>query len=154
MITIERLKNIVDGELKKKDLHCIDLSVSRGNKIMLYIDSSKGVTIDECAEISRFLEDELNRDEEDFELEVSSPGLDKPLKLPFQYMKNIGRNIDVVITDGQKIRGKLIEAGENKIVLEVVRKVHLPGKKKKTETKKEVSLDYTSIKSTKVIIIF
>src|SRR4030042_1586705 len=96
MISAERIRTCIDEELRRNDLFLIDLVVSSSNRIKVVIDSMKGITVDECARLSRTIENKLDRDEEDFDLEVSSPGLDRPLVLPFQYLKNTGRQIEVL----------------------------------------------------------
>lgn len=126
--------------------------VRPGNRISIYVDSMKGVTLDECIAVSRFLEHRLDRNVEDYELEVSSPGLDRPLKLPMQYEKNTGRQLEVVKRDGIKIAGKLMHYFEGSIQLEaeVVLKDSKTGKKKKEITLQEIKLE--EIKSAKVVI--
>lgn len=152
MIDKELIRKILDNELNKRDLYLIDLTISKNNKINVYVDSFNGVTIEECVEISRAIESQLNRDEEDYDLEVSSPGLNKPFKLPFQYKKNIGRVIEVITTSGEKLKGKLINAGDTKIDVEVSNGKNTKNKKEKMAT--VFSFDYSIIKSARVTITF
>ncbi len=152
MITASQVREILEPELRTRDLFLVDIVVRPGNKIALFIDSMKGVTLNECSTLSRFLESRLDRDKEDFELEVSSPGIDRSLMLPFQYEKNRGKMLDVVKSDGMKISGKLLDFIDNRIVVETEQKVKdsKTGKKKVVTSTEEVKLD--EVKSAKIII--
>jgi len=132
MISAELIKSYLQEELTAKDLFLVDVMVRPVNKIVVYIDSINGVTVEECIAISRYLEKQFDRDIEDFELEVSSPGLDKPLKLPLQFEKNKGRMLDVVRIDGIKITGRLLIVNVESIQLETetIVKDSKTGKKK------------------------
>jgi ribosome maturation factor RimP len=152
MINSTQIRDLLDSELEKRELFLVEVVVRPGNKIALFIDSMKGITLDECSMVSKFLESRLDRENEDFELEVSSPGLDKPLKLPVQFEKNKGRILDVVKTDGIKISGKLQQIEGTIIRMEVEQKVkdNKTGKKRVESTIQEVELE--EIKSAKVVI--
>jgi ribosome maturation factor RimP len=153
MIKAALIRSYLEEELTRSGKFLVDVTVSTGNKIVVYIDSLKGVTLDECILVNRFLESKLDREVEDFELEVSSPGLDKPLKLPVQYEKNLGRMLDVVKTDGNKISGKLAEVlpeGGIRLVAEKTVKDSKTGKKKKEP--EILVLEFDEIKTAKVII--
>jgi ribosome maturation factor RimP len=152
MISVERISDVLQEELAQRGLFLVDVIIRPGNRITVYVDSMKGVTLDECMAISRFLESRLDRNVEDFELEVSSPGLDRPLKLPVQYEKNTGRQLDVLKTDGIKITGKLvqIQPGIVRLETEVMVKDSKTGKKQKEVKLLDVKLE--EIKSAKVVI--
>jgi ribosome maturation factor RimP len=152
MISAERIRELLQEELTQRELFLVEIMVRPGNRISIYVDSMKGVTLDECIAVHRFLEHRLDRNVEDYELEVSSPGLDRPLKLPLQYEKNTGRQLEVVKSDGIKIAGKLMHIFEGSIQLEteVVYKDSKTGKKKKESKLQEIKLE--EIKSAKVII--
>jgi ribosome maturation factor RimP len=152
MISAERIREYLQEELTQRELFLVDVVVRPGNRIIVYVDSMKGVTLDECMSVSRFLESRFDRNAEDYELEVSSPGLDQPLKLPVQYEKNAGRQIEVVKNDGIKITGKLMQLHEGYILLEteVVVKDGKKGRKKKENILQEIKLE--AIKSVKVVI--
>ena len=152
MIQAEFIRELLKDELTKRDLFLVDAMVKPGNRITVFIDSLKGVSIEECIAVSRFIENALNRDAEDFELEVSSPGLENPLKLPVQLQKNMGRWLDVVMKDGLKITGKLLFAGDEmmKLESEVYEK---DGKgRKKIKVLKEAELRFEDIKAAKINI--
>lgn len=124
------------------------------NKIIVLIDREGGVGINQCVEVSRFIEKSLDRDAEDFELEVSSAGLDAPFKVLRQYQKNIGKEVDVKLADGKKVKGQLIEANEKGITVQQVSKEKIEGRKAKQTVEKNLSFTFPEIKETKVVIKF
>jgi ribosome maturation factor RimP len=154
MITINRIRTCIEEELRRNDFFLVDIKVDSSNRIKVYVDSMKGITIDECAGLSRIIEEELDRDEEDFDLEVSSPGLDRPLVLPVQYIKNTGRQLEVLTTEGQIIKGSLQHADEEKIEIETRTGKKIQGKKKKEMVVKRLSLKYNEIRTAKVLVTF
>ena len=121
---------------------------------MLEIDGPDGVTIKDCVDFSRQVEHNLDREEEDFELHVSSPGLDKPFRVYEQYKKNIGRNVKVVTTEGNSTKGTLVDVSEDQIVVEHSFKRRIEGKKKKETITEQEKILFTNIKETTVIISF
>lgn len=132
-------------------LFLVDITVQPGNKISVFVDTMKGVTLEECIAVTRYLESRLDRNEEDYELEVSSPGLDKPLKLPVQFEKNKGRGLEIVKKDGIKVSGKLVATGHGFITIEKeVRQKDSKGKKKIELTAEDMKLE--DIKTAKVVI--
>ncbi len=153
MIKAALIRSYLEEELAQSGKFLVDVTVSTGNKIVVYMDSLKGVTLDECIQVSRFLESKLDREVEDFELEVSSPGLDKPLKLPVQYEKNLGRMLDVLKAGGNKITGKLeaiLPEGGIRLEAEKAVKDSKTGKKKKQSEILEIKFE--EIKTAKVVI--
>lgn len=152
MISTSLIHEYLTGELEQRGLFLVEASVRPGNKIVVYIDSLKGVTLDECIAVSRYLENRLDRSVEDFELEVSSPGLDKPLKLPVQFEKNTGRILDIVKANGIKVTGRLIAVnnGVIQIETEVVVKDNSTGKKKTERRVQDIKQD--DIKTAKVAL--
>jgi ribosome maturation factor RimP len=152
MISAGQIRECLQEELPGWELFLVDVSVSPGNRITVYVDSLKGVTIDECKAVSRHIESKFNRETEDYELEVSSPGLDNPLKLPVQFSKNIGRQIDVVRTNGVKSTGRLILANDEmvRLEIEIMERDNKTGKK--IIVPKELNIKHNEIKSAKVVI--
>lgn len=144
------LTEIIDGT----DLFLVDLTVKPSNKIIIELDSLKGITIDECAQVSSSLEAKLNRNVEDFDLEVSSPGLGLPFKVNQQYQKNIGNQVSVLLKSGSKYTGKLLSATDTAIKVEVQDKVKKEGKKKPEVVIIEKEISINDIKFTKAIINF
>lgn len=153
-VEVDHIKSIVNEEIIKNNLFIVELTVSRLSKISLFVDSVKGVTIEECEKLSRLIEKNLDRDIEDFELEVSSPGLDRPLKLPFQYQKNMGREVEVLKTDGTKSKGKIVSVGEVNFQIEYSIREKVEGTNKKINTTKKETIDFDNVRSTKVIVKF
>ena len=147
MITEKRVENILNDVLLGTDRFLVSLSISKGNLINVFVDSDTNITIGECAKISRFLVSELDRDVEDFELRVSSPGLDYPFKLLRQYKKYIGREIVIIAGDDKKHSGVLISVTETDLELEEKK-----GKKGKEKTIEKYL--FNDIKEGKPVISF
>ena len=130
----------------------VELKTGPSNNIKLFLDGDGGITIDKCVKVNRALykkieEAGLFRDG-DFSLEVSSPGLEEPLKLTRQYRKNIGRLVEIQLLDGLKLEGRLTEVSEDGIIVEETK-----GKKNKKEMIRH-SLLFNNIKTTKIQIVF
>jgi ribosome maturation factor RimP len=149
----EEIKNIITRKLADPDQFLVDVVVKghKGpKKVLILIDSDKGVTIDDCANLSRELSKEFDDSQlfaDSYMLEVSTPGLDQPLRLTRQYYKNIGRRVRVA-TQQQTIEGKLVEVGDEKIKLE---QEIGTGKQKET---KIVDLSFSEIEKTFVLVSF
>jgi ribosome maturation factor RimP len=153
MIAKERVEEIVRGKLKG-NMFLVDVTVSPSNSIHVELDDMEGLTIDQCVEVSRHIESSLNRDEEDYSLEVSSPGIDHYFKVNQQFRRNLGRSVQVTTLQGEDWKGKLLEAGENGITMEVEVTEKTENGKKKQKFLKYMQLDYPEIKKAKVIISF
>lgn len=150
---IQTIRGFFESALENDPVYfLVDLRVKPANNITVFIDGDNGVTIEKCVSINRavykMIEESGMFPEGDFSLEVSSPGLDEPLKLHRQFKKNIGRPIEVILKDGSKLEGKLVAVNEDKITLE-----EAIGKNKKKETK-EHSLLFENIKTTKIQVVF
>ena len=145
----ERIAELGNG------LFVVELTISSNNVIQVELDKHEGnVSINDCMSVSRNVEHNLDREAEDFELQVSSAGLDKPFRVPAQYTKNIGRTVKVVLQNGTKIEGELKAANEKEIVLENSRKEKIEGKKKKELIVEQHVLPMEQIKETKIVISF
>ena len=107
MKSVAEIKEIMDTILQGTDLFLVDLSVAADNSIEVEIDAPKGVNVDTCREVSRKLEEQLDRETEDFALTVCSAGIGYPFKVPQQYEKNIGNTVEVKLANGQKLEGTL-----------------------------------------------
>jgi len=143
----ESIEQIMAKILEGTDKFVVDILVQPSNKVFVYIDGDTNVTIADCQQVSRSIEEILDRDFEDYDLTVSSSGIDRPIRLLRQYRKNIGKELDVVTQTGQGIRGILLNVTENEIEIE-----H-PVRKK--EAKKENALlSYSEIKTAKIIVKF
>jgi ribosome maturation factor RimP len=148
---LETVKSILES-LLEGDIFLVDMKVKPTNNIKIYLDADTGLGIEKCIKINRALykvmeEMEIYPDG-DFSLEVSSPGIDEPLKMHRQYLKNIGRNIEVSYLDGQKKEGQLKQVNEESIEIE-----YTEGKGKKAVTH-NVDIPFSQIKQTKVLIKF
>jgi ribosome maturation factor RimP len=149
MIEKGRIENLVREHISGTDLFLVAVKVSSAGKITVLADKNGGITIDECVSISRFIESKLNRDEEDYELMVSSPGIDMPFVVTEQYIKNIGRKVEVTDTDGKKITGILVNVNKGGFEIEAEIKVKGKGKEKK-----EISFNFDQVKSTREVLMF
>lgn len=110
---------MVEQHVQGTDIFLVEVVVKPGNAIRIHVDRPEGISIDECVKISRFLNGQLDRDVEDYSLEVSSPGLGAPFRVKQQYEKNLGRHIAVYMADGSRLEGKLGSVSEGSIVLVV-----------------------------------
>lgn len=149
MITKSQIEEIVKRHIRDTDWFVVDLFIKQDNSIYLFIDKPGGITLDECVHLSRAIEKELNRDKEDFELNISSPGLDMPLRVPLQYSNHIGHKIKIEKKDGTQLRGKILAFENLTLTLETEEKA----KKKKMQPVK-TEIHYNDIKQAKLIIEF
>ena len=139
---------------QRQDLFLIDLMIYDDNRIKVIIDGDKGVTVDDCVFISRAIESELDRDELDFSLEVTSAGATSPLIHARQYIKNIGRSVEVRTTDNTKYVANLVRADNDSITLNWKAREPKPIGKGKITVEKEAVLNYSDIEQAKVKIKF
>lgn len=158
MITVAEIENLVNAKIAEtetlSDAFVVSISVRPGNTIEVLLDKDSGLNVEDCKKVSRHIESSLDREKEDFSLEVSSPGVGKPLLVHRQYLKNIGRTVKVKTEDGGKYEGELSEVSDEGIVVKFEEKEVLPGKKKKEWVEKNITLTFNNIKETKVVIRF
>lgn len=154
MITTTQILELIDEKLQEKNFFVVHLDVKPGNNIQLEIDGPEGFTIKDCVDFSRQIEHNLDREAEDFELHVSSPGLDKPFRVIEQYQKYKGREVRVVQNNGEVVEGVLEVVNENEIQITYSFKQKIEGKKKKETIVKEEIIPFTNIKETTIIISF
>lgn len=153
MITKEQITQLANEALENTDRFVVDITVSKSNVIFVYIDADTSVTIDHCVELSRFIEGRLDREMEDFELSVSSAGIDYPLLNNRQFKKYLDKELEILHNDGVKKIYKLLSYDEEKIeVQEAIIKVL--GKLKKTKYAETVVLSLSDIKEIKPYINF
>lgn len=150
----ENIQHIAEPILENLNLFLVELKVSKDNVIEILIDGLKGVNIQTCIEISREIEQHLNRDEEDFELTVSSAGIGYPFKVNGQYQKNLEKTVEVKLTDNTKLTGTLKTFCETNITLECEEKKAVEGKKKKETMKIQKDIARTDIREIKDIVKF
>lgn len=154
MITQEDIKRVIESIVAQKEVFIVDVKVSSSNFVTVELDSNKGISIDDCVEISKLIESSFDREIEDFELEVSSAGLSSAFKVVQQYYKNIGQEVEVLVKTGKKFTGILKSVNENGFIIEKSKLEKVEGKKKKQEVKEEVTLLFADVKSTKLVIQF
>lgn len=154
MIEKSVVTQLVNEWLEEKDYFLVDVAVTPDNRIVVEIDHAEGVWIEDCVELSRFIESKLDREEEDFELEVGSAGIGQPFKVLQQYINHIGQDVEVLKDDGIKLTGVLKEADEEHFIVTVSKKVKLEGEKRPKMVEEDVPLTYNDIKYTKYLINF
>ncbi|HAH22563.1 MAG TPA: ribosome assembly cofactor RimP [Prolixibacteraceae bacterium] len=153
MIDKARIAELVNEKIAD-DQFLVDVTVSSGNDIHIMVDSDTGISINQIVEISRYVESKLDREAEDFELSVYSAGLTEPFRLIRQYKKNKDQEIEVLLTNGQKLNGLLIGVEDQGIDLEVTTKEKPEGSKKKELVTRVHHLGYSEIKEAKQILKF
>lgn len=154
MIDKNVVTRIVDEWLEGKDYFLVDVTVSPDDKIVVEIDHAEGVWIDDCVELSRYIESKLNREEEDYELEVGSAGIGQPFKVLKQYEIHIGKDVEVQTKDGKKWTGVLTEVTGDNFTIVVLVKVKEEGAKRPKMVEQSVTFTYDEIKYTKYLISF
>ena len=154
MISKTVVEGIVNEWLDGKDYFLVDVTVSPDDKIVVEIDHAEGVWIDDCVELSRFIESKLDREEEDFELEVGSAGIGQPFKVLQQYLIHIGKEVEVLTKEGKKLEGVLKEADADHFVVTVQKKVKPEGAKRPVWVDEDLTFTYDEIKYTKYLISF
>ncbi len=154
MIDKNLVKEIVEEGLADSDSFLVDVMVRPGNIIVVEIDNEEGIDIDECVSLNRFIESKLDREVEDYELEVGSAGVTQPFKVLRQYQKNIGNEVEVLSKDGRKLSGILKDANEEYFTVTVMTKVKIEGEKRKKEVGMDLDFKYEEIKHCKYLIRF
>ncbi|MEG1497911.1 MAG: ribosome assembly cofactor RimP [Bacteroidales bacterium] len=161
MISVKQIEDLLEESLVGTSLFKVEVRLSSTNVIRIFVDGPDGVHIEECVKISRYIESHLDREIEDFELTVSSSGLDQPLKVLAQYKKNIGLKVEVLTTEGEVVCGILKSA--------TVEEIEVEPEPIKGKGRKKIAIDtvvgaavgspyrhikYTDIKETKIVISF
>ena len=154
MIEKKTVCQIVDEWLEGKDYFLVEVTISPDDKIVVEIDHKEGVWIEDCVELSRYIESKLNREEEDYELEVGSAGIGQPFKVLQQYINHVGKEVEVLTRDGRKLGGVLKEANDRHCVVTVQKKVKEEGAKRPKMVDEDLTLKYDEIKYTKYLISF
>lgn len=157
MITKKLVTELAEERMAERanGLFIVDLTISAKNVIRLELDKHEGgVTVEDCVSVSRNIEHNLDREAEDFELHVSSAGLDKPLRVHAQYVKNVGRGLEVLLKSGEKAEGKLTKVTDGHIVLTTEEKKQIEGKKKKEIVEVSREIPFPEIHEAKIVISF
>lgn len=145
---------LVEEWLEGKNYFLVDVTVSPGDRIVVEIDHAEGVWIEDCVELSRYIESKLNREDEDYELEVGSAGIGQPFKVLQQYYNHIDQEVEVLTKDGRKLSGVLKDVDEDKFVVAVQKKVKVEGAKRPKLVEEDETFTYDEIKYTKYLISF
>lgn len=154
MISKDAVKQIVESYITAKGYYLVDINVTKDNHISVEIDHFEGVSIDFCVELTREIESGIDRETEDYELQVSSAGLTEPFKVLKQYQKNTGNEVEVLTKEGKKITGVLTAADAEKITLQIEKQIKPEGAKRKVTLCEDLEIPYENIKTTKYIIRF
>lgn len=154
MIEKEKVKSIVEEWLEGKEYFLVDVEVSPDDRIVVEIDHADGVWIEDCCELSRYIEDHLSRDEEDYELEVGSAGIGQPFKVEQQYINCIGKQVEVLDGDGKKYKGELLSVEERKFKVQTQEKQKQEGKKRPVLVDVEHEFSMDAVKYCKYVIEF
>jgi len=147
-MNVSEITSLINESLAGTDKFLVEVFIKPVNRIFVFIDGDHGVTISDCAELSRFIESHFDREKQDFELNVSSSGADQPIRLPRQYVKNLGRSLQVKLSEDITITGKLEAVDEKGITLLT------PGDKKKKTAPETLNLTFEDVKESKVVISF
>ena len=131
-MNVSDIKDAIGSEIVARGCYLVDVTISKDNDIEVTIESEEGtVELDDCVAISRFFETQFDREKEDYSLTVTSAGLDQPFKVFKQYLKSVGKKVEVMLKGGKKIVAQLVEADEESITLKYTVKEAVEGKKKK-----------------------
>ncbi|MGJ8731577.1 MAG: ribosome assembly cofactor RimP [Cellulophaga sp.] len=151
----EQVTSLLEGALKENpSLFLIDFTITPDYKINIVLDGDNGVTLKDCVAVSRAIDHNLDREEQDFSVEVASAGASTPLVLPRQYTKNIGRKLEVKTIEGRNFEGELTAATEDTITLEWKAREQKPVGKGKVTVQKKEEISFSDIKEAKVILKF
>ena len=154
MIDRQQVIDLTNEWLASKEYFLVDVAISKDDKITVEIDHAEGVWIEDCAELSRHIENGLSRDAEDYELEVGSAGLGQPFKVLQQYKNHVGLEVEVLTKDGKKLKGILKDAVEENFVVTVTKKEKVEGMKRTQLVEEDLCFSYDDVKYTKYIINF
>jgi len=150
----QEILGIVEKALEGTPHYVVEFDVNAANRITVFVDSDESVSIDFCVELSKKIEQSLDREKEDFELLVSSAGLSEGFKIPRQYKKYIGKQVEVHLPNGPWLRGELKSAGDENFVIETEEMVKVEGKKKKQRQVSEKQFAYDEVNMTRLFLDF
>ena len=148
------VRQLVEEWLENKNYFLVDVEITPDNKITVEIDNAEGVWIEDCVELSRYIEDHLSRDKEDYELEVGSAGIGQPFKVLRQYENHIGKEVEVLTKEHKKLKGVLTKAEPEHFTIEVSKKVKEPGARRAKMVPEENTFGYDEVIYTKYLIKF
>lgn len=150
-----RVEELLQAFLQTRpDLFLVDLKVSVASDITIILDGDQGVSIQDCLDASRAIEFNIDREEQDFSLQVMSAGLSEPLTLPRQFQKNVGRDLEILLEDTTKIQGELASVDDEKITLILRYRKPKDIGKGKIDVEEEREIPYSEVKKALVVIKF
>jgi len=150
MISKKIVTQLIEERIEGTDIFIVDVDISAGNKISITLDADDGLSIEKCMSVSRNVEHNLDREEEDFSLEVTSFGLSNPLQMPRQFNKYIGKKVVVVTNEMKKLEGTLLAFDDNGLDLEL----ELTKKQIKAKVEPKINISFDDVKETKAAISF
>ena len=154
MIDRQQVIDLTNEWLAGKEYFLVDVAISKEDKITVESDHAEGVWIEDCADLSRHIEQGLSRETDDYELEVGSAGLGQPFKVLQQYINHTGLEVEVLTKEGKKLKGILKSACEQEFVLTISKKEKIEGAKRPQIVEEDLHFAYDSIKYTRYIINF
>ena len=154
MIEKNTVKTLVEEWLSGNDYFLVDVMLSADGRIVVEIDHADGVWIEDCAELSRFLQERLGDELDEYELEVGSAGLGQPFKVAQQYVNHIGKEVEVLTADGKKVKGTLTAVDGEQFTLSVEEKQKVEGKKRPVMVSVDHTFNMNDVKSTKYLLNF
>lgn len=154
MIDKRVVASLVEQWLEGKDYFLVDVDVEPGERIAVEIDHADGVWIDDCAELSRFLQESLGEEAGDYELEVGSAGIGQPFKVERQYAIHVGKDVEVLTAEGKKVRGRLKSVAEGAFTLAVSEKRAVEGRKRPVAVEVDKTFRMDEVKYTKYLLSF
>ena len=154
MIEKKKVQEIVEEWLNDKEYFLVDVDVTPDDRIVVEIDHADGVWIEDCVALSRFIEERLSRDEEDYELEVGSAGLGQPFKVEQQYINCIGKEVEVLSADGKKLKGTLKGVEGRNFTISTQEKQKVEGKRRPVMVDVERTFSMDEVKYCKYLINF
>ena len=154
MIERNTVKTVVEEWLSGNDYFLVDVTFTPDDRIVVEIDHADGVWIEDCAELSRFMQERLGEELGDYELEVGSAGIGQPFKVEQQYVNHIGKDVEVLDSEGKKVQGVLKQVEGRNFVVTVKEKQKLEGKKRPQLVEVDKTYNMDNIKYTKYLLSF
>ena len=154
MITKSQVEHLIEAEFGDTPIFAVSVEVSSQNDIRVLVDNDNGIAITDCVKVSRLIEGSFDREVEDFSLQVSSPGLDQPLKVARQYKKNQGREMKISLLEGISLEGLMTTVNEDAIQITTREKRRIEGRKSKEWVEETHEIKIEDIREAKVVISF
>ncbi|MDO4311308.1 MAG: ribosome assembly cofactor RimP [Prevotella sp.] len=154
MIDKNVVETIVEEWLQNGDYFLVDISMSPDHRIVVEIDHADGVWIEDCAELSRFVQEKLGEELDDYDLEVGSAGLGQPFKVARQYVNHVGKDVEVLTAEGRKVQGVLKAVDGDRFTVTVREKQKVEGKKRPVMADVDYEYDMNNVKYTKYLLSF